>query len=157
MKESVSYTYLLNIIIMFIVLTFMVLMGTLSYTKAYRVNSRIIDVIERCEGFNECSKEKISNVITTLGYQQYNIKNCPTKDKKDGTIYQGICVYEINPDGDNKHYSYGVMTFMYMDIPIIGDLLRIPVYSRTDRIYNFDGSTSSGETTPTIPVVPNRS
>lgn len=136
MNQSVSYTYLLNIIIIFIVLTFMVLMGTLSYTKAYRVNSKIADAIEKCEGFNACSKQQISNAIANFGYQQYDI-NCPKKDKKDGTVYQGICVYEFNPDGDNKHYSYGVLTFMHMDIPIIGDLLRIPVYSRTDRIYNF--------------------
>ena len=41
MNQSVSYTYLLNIIIIFILVAFMVLMGTLSYTKAFRVNSKI--------------------------------------------------------------------------------------------------------------------
>ena len=46
MNQSVSYTYLLNIIIIFILVAFMVLMGTLSYTKAFRVNSKIANAIE---------------------------------------------------------------------------------------------------------------
>ena len=136
MKESVSYTYLLNIIIIFILVAFMVLMATLSYTKAFRVNSKIINAIETCEGHNSCSTPEIERIINNYGYQN-RVSSCPKKDGITGQVKNGYCLYEFNYDGDAKHYSYGVLTYMYIDIPVIGDLVKIPVFSRTDRIYYF--------------------
>ncbi len=136
MNQSVSYTFLLNIIITFILLTFMVLMATLSYTKAYRVSSKIADAIEACEGYNKCSIPEINRVMNNYGYQRIS-GSCPKKDGVAGTSYGGYCIYVFNNDGDNKHYSYGVMTYMYIDMPIISNLVKIPVYARTDRIYDF--------------------
>ena len=127
MNQSVSYTYLLNIIIIFILVAFMVLMGTLSYTKAFRVNSKIANAIEICEGDNSCSQAEINRIINNYGYQKSN---------KAGTLKNGYCIYKF--DDDSKHYSYGVLTYMYIDIPVISDILKIPVYSRTDRIYKFN-------------------
>lgn len=137
MKESVSYTYLLNIIIIFILVAFMVIMATLSYTKAFRVNSKIVNAIETCEGHNSCSISEINRIVTNYGYQN-RVNSCPEKDGKTGTAQNGYCIYEFENDGDGQHYSYGVLTYMYIDIPVIGDLLRIPVYSKTDRIYDFE-------------------
>lgn len=136
MKESVSYTYLLNIIIIFILVAFMVLMATLSYTKAFRVNSKIANAVEICEGYNSCSEPEVNRIINNYGYQN-RVSSCPKKNGVQGTKKNGFCLYEYNPDGDSKHYSYGILTFMYIDIPVIGDLVKIPVYSKTDRIYYF--------------------
>ena len=79
MNQSVSYTYLLNIIIIFILVAFMVLMGTLSYTKAFRVNSKIANAIEICEGDNSCSQAEINRIINNFGYQK-RITSCPKKN-----------------------------------------------------------------------------
>lgn len=64
------------------------------------------------------------------------ITSCPKKSNKAGTLKNGYCIYKFNDD--SKHYSYGVLTYMYIDIPVISDVLKIPVYSRTDRIYKFN-------------------
>ena len=135
MNQSVSYTYLLNIIIIFILVAFMVLMGTLSYTKAFRVNSKIANAIEIWEGDNSCSQDEINRIINNYGYKK-RITSCPKKSNKAGTLKNGYCIYKF--DDDDKHYSYGILTYMYIDIPVIGDILKIPVYSRTDRIYKFN-------------------
>ena len=135
MKESISYTYLLNMMLVFIFVSFSVVMVTISYTKAYRINSKIADVIEDAEGYNEKSVNEINRLISAFGYQQPNI-TC--KERSTGVVVEtdikGICIYEID-SGD--YYSYGITTYMLFDLPLL-NMLRIPVYNTTEKIYKFN-------------------
>lgn len=135
MKESISYTYLLNMMLVFIFVSFSVVMVTISYTKAYRINSKIADAIEDAEGYNEKSVNEINRLIRAFGYQQPNI-TC--KERSTGVVVEtdikGICIYEID-SGD--YYSYGITTYMLFDLPLV-NMLRIPVYNTTDKIYKFN-------------------
>ena len=132
MKESISYTFLLNIIIIFIVISFFAIMNIMSYTKAFRTNSKVVNAIEIYEGYNGATSE-INRVLTNFGYQRKNI-TCPKKDGQtaingvDGNSSDGICVYLFD-NGDK--YSYGVITYMTFDFPIVNQIIRIPVYTRT--------------------------
>ena len=131
MKESISYTFLLNIIIVFIAISFFAIMGIISYSKAFRVNSKIVNAIEINEGFNSYSKDNIANTLTSYGYQKYRV-NCPKKDGQDAIAeasgQEGYCIYYFD-QGDR--YSYGVITYMNFDFPIVGRFFRIPVYTKT--------------------------
>lgn len=135
MKESISYTYLLNMMLVFIFVSFSVVMVTISYSKAYRINSKIADAIEDAEGYNEKSVNEINRLIRAFGYQQPNI-TC--KERSTGVVVEtdikGICIYEID-SGD--YYSYGITTYMLFDLPLV-NMLRIPVYNTTDKIYKFN-------------------
>lgn len=135
MKESISYTYLLNMMLVFIFVSFSVVMVTISYTKAYRINSKIADAIENAEGYNEKSVNEINRLISAFGYQQPNI-TC--KERSTGVVVEtdikGICIYEID-SGD--YYSYGITTYMLFDLPLV-NMLRIPVYNTTEKIYKFN-------------------
>ena len=135
MKESISYTYLLNMMLVFIFVSFSVVMVTISYTKAYRINSKIADVIEDAEGYNEKSVNEINRLISAFGYQQPNI-TC--KERSTGVVVEtdikGICIYEIDSD---DYYSYGITTYMLFDLPLV-NMLRIPVYNTTEKIYKFN-------------------
>ena len=134
MKESISYTFLLNIIIVFIAISFFAIMGIISYSKAFRVNSKIINAIEINEGYNGYSIDNISKTLISYGYQKYKV-NCPTKDGQeaiyDASGQNGYCVYYFD-QGDT--YSYGVITYMYFDFPVVGRFFRIPVYTKTESI-----------------------
>lgn len=154
MKESISYTYLLNMMLVFIVISFCVILATISYTKAYRINSKIANALEVAEGYNDLSKSEIDRLIRTFGYQQPSV-NCKTRKftvsstSADGSIVRnevtvepmnefqksakGYCLYEVQ-DGD--YIYYGITTYMMFDFPII-DLLKIPVYNTTEKIYRF--------------------
>ena len=135
MKDTISYTYLLNMMLVFIFVSFSVVMVTISYTKAYRINSKIADVIEDAEGYNEKSVNEINRLISAFGYQQPNI-TC--KERSTGVVVEtdikGICIYEID-SGD--YYSYGITTYMLFDLPLV-NMLRIPVYNTTEKIYKFN-------------------
>lgn len=138
MREGIGSIFLYNMIIIFIVIVFAFLAGIMSYSKAFRINSKIIDAIETYEGYNAKSDTEIQRALINFGYRKGQGK-CP---EKYGTVVNHItkgdfdyCLYEIKID--DKRYNYGVLTHMHMDIPIIGDKVRIPVFTKTDSIYYF--------------------
>lgn len=137
MKESISYTFLLDIIIVFIAISFFAIISIISYSKAYRVNSKIVNAIEINEGYNKYATEKIDEVITSYGYQKIS-KTCPKKDGQtaintdtNNRTSDGVCIYMFDKINENGTYWYGVITYMDYDFPVIGNLIRIPVYTKT--------------------------
>ena len=127
MKKSIGGAMLFNIVIIFLIVVFAILAGTLSYTKAYRMNSKIINALERHEGYlkgsTKCPEKKLNGVIGSA---------------QPGDRYQ-YCVYLFDNDiaqfdKNRQYYSYGVMTYMTFNLPIIGTI-RIPIFGKTNRIY----------------------
>ena len=68
MSTSIGHTFLYNLIILFIIIIFAFLSGTLSYYKAFKVNNRIVYIIEKYEGYNEFAKTEIETLLSNLGY-----------------------------------------------------------------------------------------
>ena len=91
MKESISYSFLLNIIILFITVCAAIIMGIFSYYKAFRANSIITETIEKYEGYNCIAKEEIARKLGGIGYNTpFNVKcknsdgNCETDNAENG-------------------------------------------------------------------------
>ena len=137
MRESFGSVFLYNIIIIFILITFAFLSGTLSYTKAFKANSRIIHALEKFEGYNELSNAEINNVLGNLGYQRGSI-SCPKQEgqvaisKMDNKFR--YCIYKF--ENGNKDY-YGVLTYLFFEFPIVGNF-KVPLYTKTEKIYRFN-------------------
>jgi len=152
MREGIGETFTYNIIILFIIIVFGILAATISYYKAFKVNNRILDSIEKFEGYNAAARADIANKLETIGYTKDNSK-CPersgtTLEKQDGTYL--YCVYyyeddrgttekknnERNNDNEPIYYNYSVASYIYIELPIIGQF-KIPVYTKGERTYNF--------------------
>ncbi len=150
MKQSIGTTFMLNIIIIFIILVFAFLAATLSYAKAFRVNSKIVNYLEIFEGYNDLSKRQIDRTLKNLGYGGGTTNTCQKTRTLNDLTGQLItlenenfayCIYYFPNDGGSRYYSYGVFTYMYLELPIIGRTLKLPVFTKTNRIYYFnDGS-----------------
>lgn len=139
MKEAIGSIPLYNFIIIFIVITFGFLSATLMYYKAFKLNSKIAYSLEKYEGYNSLSIDEINNNLSTLGYRVGKTANCPTKkgNLKDSTkINYPICIYEITRE-DSAYFNYGIITYIYMDIPLIGGTFKIPVYTESEKIFKF--------------------
>lgn len=140
MRESIGSVFLYNMIILFIVIVFAFLAGTISYYKAFKVNSNIAKALEIYEGYNSYSDTEIVRVLTTLGYHKGDTK-CPQKKGTTPVAITGTssafdyCLYFTTED--NRHYTYGITTFIRLDLPVIGERLRLPIYSKTERIFRF--------------------
>lgn len=158
MKESAGFTFLFNFFLTFLLVLIFVLISIMNYMRAYKVNSQIVDAIERRGGYNIATKKDIINILTSNGYHpETSPRSCNTKYGK--VISTGIQNYEIclylDNDGEvtdfenyrgivrfkerdiGKTFQMGVVTYIYFDMPIIHSMVRIPVYTTTDNIYIF--------------------
>jgi hypothetical protein len=145
MKESVGSIPLYNIIFAFLIITFSFLAGTLAYSKAFRVSTKIIYTLEIFDGYNPRAINEINRILNNAGYRKYNAATdakCPKREgvtaipSKDSQYFYCIYEYEIEIDGDTYYY-WGAAAFMYFDVPFIGELVQIPIYTSSDTYYRF--------------------
>ena len=131
MKQAIGATQIINYVIVFIVITFGFLIATLSYMKAFKVNSVISKSIEKFEGYNDYSKDEITKNLSTIGYRTGEF-SCG----KDGDSISGFhaCVSKIGQKGN--YIRYKITTFIEFG-PILGQHFEIPVRSQTEKIYVF--------------------
>lgn len=147
MKESIGLTFTINIMIVFILVAMVFVTGILSYTKAFKAASLIVKSLERFEGYNELAYDQININLSALSYMRGDSSKCPLT--RNATIGEGklvtvnneekfnYCVYSFDNDGDEKHYSYGVVTYITIDFNMFNIKLKLPIYGRTTRIYRF--------------------
>lgn|SRR5574344_101904 len=147
MKESIGLTFTINIMIVFILVAFVFVAGIFSYAKAFKTNSMIIKSLEKYEGYNKLSKEQMNKDLSTLGYVRGDSSKCPAaKNSSTGTGQLArlndsedfnYCIYYFENDGDSRHYSYGVVTYMTVDFSMFNIKIKLPLYGKTVRIYKF--------------------
>lgn len=158
MKESVGYTVTLNIVITFVIIVFAFLCAAIIYYKSYKASNIVVSELEKYEGFNESSSTEISMKLSSIGYDSINIKSCPSTisdsaavgpcelqllNKDDTTSTKGTCIYLCTDNTDKKdeegmYFYYKVRTNMVINIPIINDLINLPIYSNTNRMYDYN-------------------
>lgn len=133
MKQAIGATQIINYVIIFIVITFGFLIATLSYMKAFKVNSAIANSIEKFEGYNSLSKAEITNKLRTIGYRTGDF-SCGS----DGQAIEGYhaCVSQIGDVSAGKYIRYKITTFIEFG-PILGQHFEIPIRSQTEKIYVF--------------------
>lgn len=148
MREGIGSIFLYNMMILFITIIFCFLAATVNYYKAFKVNSAIAKEIEEYEGYNLLSDTEIARVLSTLGYRQSTSStDCPKKDGEDAlalyaaTSNYDICLYRF--EESDYYYSYGIITYMYFDLPIIGENFKIQIYAKTESIYDFANGKSA--------------
>ena len=144
MKESVGYSVTLNIVIVFIIVIFSFLSFALIYYKANKVTNVVVNSIEKYEGYNTLAENEILNRIISLGY---NTKSIKCKEKiggceliKNGELKasngeKGYCVYYCD---NNDYYYYRIRTNMFLNIPLIHDVIDLPIYTNTNELYDFE-------------------
>ena len=96
---------------------------------------------EKYEGYNGASEEEIKKNLSSLGY---NVKaiNCKATISDNGKTCsivkqgnKGYCVYLCE---ETKYYYYKVRINMMLNVPIINNVLDIPIYSNSNRLYDFE-------------------
>ena len=159
MKESIGYTVTLNIVITFIIIVFAFLSAALIYFKSNKVSNVITETIEKYEGYSSIAQTEINSKMISLGYNRKPV-NCEKYYNKIGKKEQqekcllslnyvnggygltdgedGYCVFLCVEQFDGDcYYYYKISTNMMINIPIINDLLDIPIFSNTNRLYDF--------------------
>lgn len=148
MKEAIGTTFVFNLVMIFVGVMIALLVGSLAYSKGFKVRNRIINIIEDQNGYTEEAQRAIDENLKAIGYRiKTSSVNCRAQQEKHGgkmienatkTNYN-YCVFENN---STKGKYYGVTVFIHFDIPILGDFVEIPVYGETRII--FDKGTVEG-------------
>lgn len=147
MREGIGSTFVYNLVIVFIAIIFGFTIGTLVYYKSFKLNKRMLSIIEKYEGFNKLSINEIRIAFKDIGYAVQIPGRCPEKEnisalQLDGndTKISGFCIYYFPTDtidGKDTFYSYGVITYITFDFPFLNTFIRIPVYTKSNRIFRF--------------------
>lgn len=153
MRESIGGSWLLTIVIVFIVLFTSFLALSINYSKAFKVKNGIVNIVEKNEGVSNEAKSEIKKYLNTVGYIVYS--TCPSyTDVSNLESARGFersssspnkykyCIARVIDDSGNitKNY-YKVTVFFRVDLPIFGDIFTFPITGETKPVYfaNDDG------------------
>ena len=140
MRTPIAYTFIFNLMIIFILIVFAFMAGTMSYYKAFKVNNRIVHSIEKFEGFNSDSQLEIEIFLGSMSYKSGG-KRCAETYKGMTLVHEGVtysyCIYiDLENPKSGEYYNYGVLTYMSIDFPLL-NVVNFPVFTRTNEIYKF--------------------
>ncbi|MBR3199283.1 MAG: hypothetical protein IKG27_04640 [Bacilli bacterium] len=152
MKEAIANAGVFNLIIIFTIILMAFFIGSLGYSKAFKVKNYIINEIEKNEKWSRGVQEKVDNWLGEIGYRRDGArKSCPVINKKsainDLQSSYHYCVYEFtnvrNEKGSASRITrsskyYRVIAYMYFDVPVIGELVKIPVTGETKSFTTFN-------------------
>ena len=68
MRQATGGTWLLQLMILFILLFVAFITLTLNYSKTNKVKNDVLTIIEKYEGLNDQSLEIVDNMLITSGY-----------------------------------------------------------------------------------------
>ncbi len=145
MKESINTAVVVGIVISIIGLIELVLFASFAYSRAFKVKTRIVNIIAEESGYDESVGAKIDSEIAKIGYKltQYGNNSCPSlgDDEKYVLVNQisnyNYCIYKTKEVSADKGigYYYTVVTYMYFDTPIL--TFNFPIKGQTKTMYNY--------------------
>lgn len=158
MREAIGGTWLLGLVLTFIVFFVSFLAVSVNYSKAFNVKNNVVDMIGKYEGDNCDSREAIGNYLRNTGYLVYGY--CPDDNPDDPTApkYTGYSIdgkkvtkgslalycikensikrttdYAASPAMDKSYYS--VVVFFKIDLPLAGNLTSFRIKGETEFVY----------------------
>lgn len=133
MKEAIGNSMVFNLIMIFVSVFIALLVGSIAYSKGFKVRNRIIDIVQQHEGYTAEAIEEIDENLANIGYRIVD-KECKQRNNADSIAESDYryCLYEYTTSRGNY---YGVTVFIHFDIPLIGDFIEIPVYGETSLIF----------------------
>lgn len=144
MRDAVGGSFMIKLIIVFLVLYTIFVAVALNYAKAFRVKNKVLDIIEQNEGikdYDNASDTAITQISAYMNSVSYKI-NKDTADKKCKEAYgndvfvgkEGYCIIEVRGNNDINADYYKVATFVTIDFPFLNLSFTIPIQGETRKI-----------------------
>jgi hypothetical protein len=120
MRESIGATFLIKIMVVFIVLYNALLAIAVNYAMVFRVKNQFINLLEQYEGC-QGAKDEITNYISEVGY--YRAANPSNRG------------YTIEAIPDTRGTYYKVITYIKFDFPMVSNYFMVPITGETKVLY----------------------
>ena len=142
MREATGNALLTMMITSIITIIMIFFVGSLSYSKSYKIKNYIVNEIEENKGWDDTLQQKVDSYMKEVGYNvrknEYGcnkVKNIPSTcspvNMQSGYDY---CVYSCNGGS-----YYKVVTFMKFEFPVIGEVIKFEVKGETKTFSYFSG------------------
>ncbi|MCI9233267.1 MAG: hypothetical protein HFH08_01565 [Bacilli bacterium] len=144
MRDAIGHTFLYNIVIVFVFIIAFVLVGSLSYSKAFKAKNEIISIIEKHREYDAETIAEIDATLKDSGYRSrvvFRHNTCPapkegsSKVLLEESVSYPYCVYE---NVTERGVYYSVIIYMRFEVPLLSGLLEFPVKGDTRTIYDLD-------------------
>lgn len=151
MRESIGSTWILQLIIVFMLIFVGFLALSINYTKAFKIKNEVVTIIEKYEGVSSEENGSIEIINNYLRYYNYQVmgacdegfygiadlNNTAAVPAQQGQKYY-YCI-KRNSTGNATfpdRVNYNVETFFQFNLPFIGDLFTFRVSGSTIDINN---------------------
>lgn len=143
MRQSIGGTWLIQLMILFILLFAGYIILTVDYNKSIKVKNEVTSMIEKYEGLNEKSINLVNNYLISMGYRTTGL--CSAEEGAYGALSLEDNTLESVEAGQKYYYcirkyrgantsSYYQLNFFYhFNLPVLGDISR----------FNIKGTTSN--------------
>ena len=153
MRHTIGGTWLLGLMIVFIMLFVGFIVLTINYSRTVKIKNEMIDMIEKYEGLNSSSIELVNNYLRYTGYDATGV--CLTDENQkgvygsldlDGTMLEpareGVRYYYCvkKYDGANTSNYYQITVFYKFNLPVIGNASGFTVKGSTSNFQSNDDS-----------------
>lgn len=155
MRQTIGGTWLMQLMILFILLFVGYIVLTLNYSKSLRLKNEVVGMIERYDGLNDESISLINNYLASNGYVVKG--NCSATDEvgvygadnlKSNVLEQAIpnkkyyyCVKKFKGANTSKYYQ--VTLFYKFNLPILGNISGFTIRGTTSNFQSSDDDASS--------------
>ncbi len=152
MRHTIGGTWLLQLMIVFILLFVGFIILTINYSRTVKIKNELIDMVEKYEGINSESIELVNNY---LKYTSYNVVGvCVPEDTEETGVYGAkdlnsdelepakeqekyyYCIKKYN--GANTSNYYQITVFYKFNLPVIGDTSSFTIKGTTSNFQSRD-------------------
>ena len=141
MKSAIGGSMLFYLVIFFVITIILLFASILSYSKAYRVKDRIINILENADMSSQEKREEtlkqIDSDLKLIGYKSaigdFSCgSNCedPFSDVTNYTKSYKYCICK-KESKNNSGYYYVVTTYNQFEFPVIGSVFANKVKGET--------------------------
>ncbi len=151
MREAHGGTWLLGLVITFILIFASYIFLTLTYSKTLKTRNEAIDIIERYEGINDKSLGLINNLLINNRYEETGIcskdninlgfygatdLNNPSLEEVQPNKHYYYCIKKFH--GTNLTSYYQLQLFYKFTLPVIGDFGKYSVRGTSSNFISVD-------------------
>lgn len=152
MREAIGATWIMGIVLVFIVMFSGYLAFSVNYAKAFKVKDGIVDRIEKHNGFNQETVDDIADFMSGISYNSRG--KCSREVNEHDPLLVGVtrnvpeeggldelynyCIRKVsanNPSGQLTAAYYKVVVFFSLSLPILDQISNFSVTGETTNLY----------------------
>ena len=142
MREATGNTWILGLVLTFILIFTAFLCLAVNYSKAFKVKNEFLSILEKYEGYTETSRKIINEFLAYSGYSETG--TCPSGYSGETSLSNTgktmstsnknyYCIRERKKNSDGR-FSYDIVLFYRFNLPVLGELGVFKINGKTKAI-----------------------